>query len=320
MASLGFGDSTGLRREREKLGAGRWGGSVLLLIVAGIPLMVGAHFKFFPDATKPKVIATYASLDDVPELFHPVTQEPQVRYCGDPEAEIEFVGKDVEFSPTTGERCWPLTPAVVRMLRETESERLEAAEAARQAREVEETRREAERERQAEREEAARAERAFREQYVNSSALGQLQSGHVTVAVSNNGLERTVAQALRERGVAVSTNVFTDQVFDGTVLSQLAAGNRATLNRLRLGSGRATLLLGELDLESATRTGVGNTMNVRGHLTVHLVPLSGGPPQSLPTLSEAGAGFNETQAREALYQRLVEALLEQRAIAQLGGR
>jgi len=174
-----------------------------------------------------------------------------------------------------------------------------------------------ERRRQAEREEAARAERAFRDRYVNGSALGQLDGGHVTVAVSDDSLERSIAQALRERGVAVSTNLLSDQVFDGSVLPRLAAGDRALLDRLALGNGRATLLLGEIDYEPSAPTGFGNTVNLRGHLSVHIVPLSGGVPISLPTLSEVGAGFSEEQARSVLVGRLVEALLEERVIAKL---
>lgn len=325
MPKLRFSDTTGIRREREKLGAGRWAGSILLLVVAGVPVMVGAHFRAFPDATKPDVIATYASLDDVPELFDPVTQDPLVRYCGDPEGELEFVGRDVEYSPTSGERCWPLTPAILRVVRNAEARRRGDEEAARRGEEAEEARRAAEEARleqekrqQAEREQAARAEEAFRERYVNSSGLGQLAAGHIAVAISDAGLERAIAQALRERGVSASTNVFTDQVFDGSVFSRLAAGDRSLLNRLHLGNGRATLLLGELEREPVARTGIGNSVNVRGHLVIHVVPLTGGAPVSLPTVSEVGAGFNEEQARSALYERLAEALLEEPAIRRLG--
>jgi hypothetical protein len=326
MPVLDFSDTTGIRREREKLGAGRWAGSLLLLFVAGVPVMLAAHFKTFPDATKPKVIATYASLDEVPGgLFDPETNEPLVRYCGDPEGEVEFVGKDVEYSPTTGERCWPLTAVILRLVRGAEARRLGEGEALRRARETDEAQRAAEearlaerRRQEAEREEALRAESVFRDRYVNSSALGQLRSGHVALAVSDSGLERTLAQALRGRGVSVSTNVFTDEIFGGGVFSSLAAGDRSLLSRLGLGNGHATLLLGEIEKGPATRTGVGNAVNVRGHLAIHMVPLSGGAPVSLPTVSETGAGFNEEQARSKLYERLTEALLEEPVIGRLG--
>jgi len=319
MAGLRFSDTTGIRREREKLGAGRWGGPLLLLIVAGVPLMFGAHFKLFPDATKPKVIVTYASLDDVPRFFDEETQDALVRYCGDPEGEVEFVGKDVEFSPTTGERCWPLTPVVLRMLRATEArERGEqAAEISRKQMEAEEAERE--RQLQAAAETARQAEQAFRVRYVNSSAVSQLGSGHVAITISDDGLARAIAQALRERGVSVSTNLLTNRVFDESVFSRLIAGDRTLLSRLQLGANQATLLLGRLKREPVASVGVGNSVNMRGHLTVHLVPLSGGAPVSLPTFSEAGAGFNEEQARAALFKRLAEALLEQRAVTELLG-
>jgi len=314
MTLRSFSDTTGIRRERERLGASRWGGSLLVLLVAGIPLMAGVHFGVFPDATKPKVIATYSSLDEIPELFDPITQEPLVRYCGDPESEIVFVGKDVEFSPTTGERCWPLTPAVVKMLRGSEVRAQQEAEA-------EETRRRSEaeaaaREREAEvaREAARRAEEAFKTRYVNGSAVAGLGSNHVAVAISDDGLSRTIAEALRRQGVSVSTNLFTRDLFSGDIFSRLAAGDRSLLSRLGLGSSQATILLGTFEREPIARVGVGNSVNMRGHLTVHVVPLSGGQPVSLPTLSDAGAGFNEEQARQVLYRRLSEALLEEGAI------
>lgn len=326
LPKLTFSDTTGIRREREKLGAGRWAGSLLLLFVAGVPVMLAAHFKTFPDATKPKVIASYASLDEVPGgLFDPETNEPLVRYCGDPEGEVEFVGKDVEYSPTTGERCYPLTAVILRMVRGTEARRLGKEEALRRAQEADEAQRAAEeahlaeaRRQEAEHEEALRAERAFRARYVNSSALGQLRTGHVALAVSDSGLERTLAQALRNRGISVSTNVFTDEIFDGGVFSSLTAGDRSLLSRLGLGNGRATLLLGEIERGPVTQTGVGGSVNVRGHLAVHLVPLSGGTPVSLPIVTETGAGFDEEQARSKLYERLTEALLEEPVIGRLG--
>lgn len=327
MAALDFSDTTGIRRERERLGAGRWAEPLLLLFVFGVPGMLATHFWFYPDAAKPKAIATYASLDEVPGglLFDPETNDPLVRYCGDPEGEVEFVGKDVEYSPTTGERCYPLTAVILRMVQGVEARRLEEEDALRREREAEEERRAeeearlAERRRQeAERQEALRAERAFRDRYVNSSALGQLQTGHVALAISDSGLERTLAQALRNRGVPVNTNVFTDEIFQGGIVSRLAAGDRSLLSRLGLGNRQATLLLGEIEQGSATPTGVGNSVNVRGHLAIHVVPLSGGTPVSLPGVSETGAGFNEEQARSKLSERLTEALLEEPEIGRLG--
>lgn len=326
MPVLDFSDTTGIRREREGLGAGRWSGSLLVLFVVGIPVMVAAHFKFFPDAAKPKVIATYASLDEVPGgLFDPETNEPLVRYCGDPEGEVEFVGKDVEYSPTTGEPCYPLTSVILRMVRGAEARRLEEAEALRRAQESEEARKAEEearlaerRQQEAEQQKALRAERAFRDRYVNSSALGQLQAGHVALAVSDSGFERALAQALRNQGVSVSTNVFTDEIFDGSVFSSLAAADHSLLSRLGIGDSRATLLLGEIEQGPLKRTGIGNSVNVRGHLAIHVVPLSGGTPVSLPTVSETGAGYNEEQARSKLYERLAEALLEEPEIGRLG--
>lgn len=326
MSALEFSDTTGIRREREKLGAGRWVGSLLLLFVAGVPVMLGAHFKVFPDATEPEVIATYASLDEVPGgFFDPKTRDPLVRYCGDPEGEVEFVGRDVEYSPTTGERCYPLTAVILRMVRGAEVRRLSEEEVLRRGREADEAQRAAEearlvemRRQETERQEALRTERVFRDRYVNSSAVSQLRSGHIALAISDSGLERILAQALRERGVSVSTNVFTDEIFDGGVISLLTAGDRSLLRRLGLGNGHATLLLGEVERGAVTRTGVGNSVNVRGHLAIHMVPLSGGTPVSLPTMSETGAGFNEEQARSKLYERLTEALLEEPAIGRLG--
>lgn len=317
-------DKEGLRRERERLGAGPLGVALLLLLVGGIPLMYGVHASLFPRSTAAKQLGTYASLEEVPVLFDPVTEESMVRYCGDPEGEVEFVGRDVAFSPVTGEPCRPLTRAVLRTFREAESRRSEKAEAARMAKETEEARRvaeevrlDAERQRERQREQALRSEQAFRDRYVNRSAVGQLAGGHVTVAVSDTGLERSIAQALRDRGISASTNVLTDHVFESEVFSKLVAGDRGLFDRLQLGDGRATLLLGEVDLEPAARTGVGNTVHAKGRLTIHLVPLPGGPPVSLPTVSAVGAGFTEEQARMALNERLLEVLLARSEIGQL---
>lgn len=308
---LDLRDPTGIRREREKLGGGRWSGALLLLIFAGVPLMLGAHVNWFPDSTRERVFASYSSLDEVPVLFDPVTQEAHVRYCGDPEGEVEFVGRDVEWSPTTGERCWPLTPAVVKMIRQAEANEREAAASAVAEREAaaQEARRRANEEEQ--REAARREAAAFKERYIRGTA--SLGAGQVAVAVSDDGLERVLASALRNLGTDTTTSLFTDNIFGGSVFSGLTSADRQLLSRLGLEGARGTLLLATLRSEPLAKAGVGNAVNMRGHLTVHLVPLSGGAPVSLPTVSEVGAGFNEEQARQALYKRLAEALLEEPA-------
>lgn len=314
---VNFSDTTGIRRERERLGAGRWSGALIILILAGVPLMLGAHFKYFPDSTREKITEVYSSLDDIPELFDPITQEAQVRYCGDPEGTVEFVGKDVEWSPTTGERCWPLTPAVLKLIRDTEQEKQEAraVEEARKLAELEEARRLKEEE--AAQTAARRAEEDFRNRYLRTSALAQLNDQHVAVAISDDGLERVVADALRQAGAVSSTNLFTDEVFDPSIFSTLSAGDERLLHRLGLKDRDGVLLLGRLLREPLSRTGVGNAANMRGQLSVYLVPLSGGSPVALPTLSEAGAGFNEEQARSKLYEHLTEALFEETAVRRL---
>lgn len=317
MGDLKHGDTSGIRREREKLGAGRWGGSLLLMVIAGIPLLVGTHFRFFPDATEPKVITAFASLDGIPILFDPISQEPQARYCGDVKGAIELVGKDVEFSPTTGEPCWPLTPAVVKALRDAEARRLEAEAEHQRIAEAEAARLHTERQEQAAREAAQRAEAKFRDRYVNSSALGQLHSGHITITVSNPRLERAIASSLRNRGLSASTNIVTDQVFEGDILHRLAGGDSSLLARLQLSGRDGRLLLGEFKRGTLRETGVGNTVSIRGSLSVSLVSLSGSAVSTLPTLRESGAGFDEDQALNALEERLVVALINRPEVAAL---
>jgi len=257
----------------------------------------------------------YPSLEDIPTLFDPLTGAPLARYCGSPEGGIELVGATVEFSPTTGERCKPLTREIVARIRGAKAE--DAAEAERRANADAERRARAERERAVE--EEARRERAFRERFVNVGALSQVNASQdptfLVFSDPAGSLTSRVAAALRERGITVAPKVLRPSVFEPDVVDRFLGGDQRLFSRLGLTSGH--LLLGREEYSAPNQTSVRGVVNVQGHLTVSVVPLSGGVPTTLPTLHEVGAGIDESRAREAAEKRLVEALLAQPDIGPL---
>lgn len=310
--------------------------SAALLLVALPGILLTEATWFSPkrkaraqEATARESATAFASISEVPQLFDPSTGEALVLYAGDPEGAIELFNRGVEFHPRTGERLRPLTAEVVARIRRADESRLREQEHQRAAEaqvRAEQTRQrlEAEASTQAERsaEERHRREKAFRDRYVTPGAVERLR-GHspvVLLAVHNDeSLERHISAALRSGGLTVDTQVLRDSVFSSDLFPHLAAGDRKLLSRLGLSELAGFLLLARNERTEFAATSLEGVGNIRGSLTVTIVPLSEGLATTLAPFSEVGAGFQEVQAREALDKRLVQALLEQPDLRQLLG-
>ncbi len=306
-----------LEREREVLGVGRWSVALLLLALVGIPIVLGVHMTWFAgsaEAQLPTVSLkqSYHSLDDAPALFDPITGAALVRYCGDPAGDVELYSGDVLVSPRTGKACEPITQAIVEAIRDAEAGRVADTDAAIAAKaQAERQRRQA-----AEAASARHAEAAFRDRYVRSAALATSPSSVVLLKV-DGAVESRLAQKLRGHGYNVNASALTTAVFENAMFSELSAGNANTLRRLGLTSVSGTMVLGRTRFDQAKETGVGNTVNVKGYATVHIISLPSGQAITMPQVTETGAGFDETQARTAAETRLVEALVEQGLVRRL---
>ena len=257
--------------------------------------------------TQPEV-RRFESLDAVPNFFDPVSQEPLVLFAGDPEGDYELWKRGIVVSPQTGRELLPVTPEVL----EGMHARL-ASDASSQADEEERLRVRAAADRQ------AQNDASFREQHVNAAAMAQLEATapFVVLAIEGGTVESHLAQALQEQGVSVHRNVLRPAVFAPDIFSALSGADPHLLSRLGLGGLSGHILLGRLRLDETNPTGVGNTLNRKGYLTVSVVPLRGGTSSQLPPLSEVGAGFDAAQAQAAVEKRLVEALLKQGVVRRI---
>lgn len=320
-------------RNRVTLGAGHWLAPLTVLLLAGVPLMIFGHTQLFAGdqldlAPEPTTLQVYSSLDEIPQLFDPITGEPLVRYSSDGSGGYRFFSLDALVDPATGRQTAILTSEALAGIRGAEQTAQQLTEQqAREARQqLEDEQREAaarQAQNAAQQAEAAaqQAEAAFKERYVDTAAVSELRqsSAFVLVAIDNPSLESRIAAALRNRGITVRTGVLRNSVFGSDIFGQLSAGDRRLLSRLGVAGLSGHILLGRAKLEEAKSARVGNVVNRKGFLTVSIIDLARSSAISLPPLAETGAGFDAAQAQSAAEQRLVEALLEQGPVRRVTG-
>ena len=290
---------------------------VAAAVLVAVPLILVVHWTLSPPPTEPpeppRVPQRLGSLQGVALFAQDGT--PLVYYCGDVSGDVEFYDAPLEVSLHRGTPCLPLTKEALDSYRAAEEKRVREGALARERDAEAEAKAIAERQAR----EAAGAEQAFRERYVRSAVLARAPSTATLLAVSSSTagtLKSRIASALRERGMLVDTSVLTNSVFEEGIYDSFAAGDPRLMQRLRLAGHRGPLLLVLQEYGEFKRAGVGNLINTKGFLTATIV-FSGGGTETLPTLQETGAGFDEAAAQAATEERLVEALLEHPSIQHL---
>ena len=290
---------------------------VAAAVLVAVPLILVVHWTLSPPPTEPpeppRVPQRLGSLEEVVLFAQDGT--PLVYYCGDVSDDVEFYDAPLEVSLHSGTPCLPLTKDALDSYQAAKERR--AQEGARARERDAEAEAEAIAERQAR--EAAAAEQAFRERYVRSAVLAQAPSTATLLAVSSSTagtLKSRIASALQERGGVVDTNVLTNSVFEEGIYDSLAAGDPRLLQRLHLSGHLGPLLLVLQEYGEFKRANVGNLINTKGYLTATIVSPNG-LSETIPTLEETGAGFDQSSAQAATEERLVEALLEHPSIQRL---
>lgn len=280
--------------------------SLVVLVILGIhffmgseeePTVVEAPPTPAPAPPEQAVATRYESLEDAPALFDPKSGKPLVYYSGSPEGAMRFFSP-VAFDPETGEALKPLTREVLEEYQTAQSSAQSSREASQRAREA----------------------ASFRARHVNEGALAKIgKSEHVVlVTASDASFEAALAEGLRGIGIPVRTGVLKRAVFEGSVAQELGSGSDRILERLGLSGRVGKLLLARATLETPKGSSLrGDMLNTRGTLQVSIVPLDGARPETLPTISDVGAGFDGAQAKEVATRKLIEALLRNQSMERL---
>ena len=155
------------------------------------------------------------------------------------------------------------------------------------------------------------SEPSLREQYINDWALRRVEKEGAPVALvaiaGANSFRTRLAQELRKQGVSAQSGILKATAYESDALfRRLEGGDRQLLRRLGLTQFTGHLVLGRLSVREPKP---GELYKAHAHLSVSMVPLTGGQP-ARREFEERGAGFDQADAREQALKRVRRAFLK----------
>lgn len=266
----------------------------------------------------------HGSLDEIPLLFNPSSNEPLVWYTRITMGEYCFY-LSPGFDPSTGVRRAPLTPSNLQRIKEEirrreEAIALEKAEAERsEALRQDSIRRAREALAKARAEqESLTARRSFWNRFVYVDALLASQSRPtIFVAARSDGsgpfssFEEQLAARLQEVGLH-SSRFMRAGAYDGEVFARLRSGDRQLVHDLGIGDSRSFMLVVQVKVMSPRRSLATDIEVYETEIEVfgRLMSLHDGADRTI-SLVAPGAGFHRDEAVQQARERSIKQLVQE---------